>query len=334
MRPDYKVIADDVDVTAAIRPNLVSLTVVDEAGLQTDTCEIVLNDTGGTIELPKRGVALQVSLGYAGALVPKGTFIVDEVEPASPPQTLTIRAKAADNAGTVDTACPLKDRHTRSWANKPLKDIFGDIAAGAKLTLRIHPSLAGKVRDHWDQTGDSDSASAMRLAHAEGGEMKIAGGCMIIYPQGSGMTSSGAPMPSISLVPENGTSWKVTYADREKYSSVAASYHDPQLAKTVTVEAGDPDGVTLALRGDYPDPTSALSAAKARLGALQRGAAVLHMEMPGNAALAAECPVTLTGFRRGGGVDGKWIATHVEHTIVGSSGFRTVFDAEVPGVTI
>lgn len=330
MKPDYRVLAGTRDITAVVRSQLVSLTVVDEAGLQTDTCEIVLNDPEGRIALPRRGVALEVSIGFEGApLVGKGKYVVDEVELAGEPVTLTIRGKAADMEGTISAA---KEQHTKSWSNKTLQEIFGDLARSAHLNLKIHPSLAGVVRKQWDQTSDSDGASALRLARAEGGEMKIAGGCMIIYPQGTGMSAGGHPMPTVTVNRKDvAPNWKMTIADREKYAAVAASYWDPQLGKQINQVAGDPDGLTFVLRGQYPDPTSAMSAAKSRLGAIQRGAATLHFEMAGKPELAAECPIVLVGFLEG--VAGGWIATHVEHAIT-TAGYTARVDAEVPGVTI
>ena len=86
-----------------------SLTVSDRAGLHTDTVEIRLDDREGHIDLPNKGAELKVSIGdKEQGLVQMGLYTVDEIELSGPPDTLIIRAKAANMRSS------LKEHKTRS----------------------------------------------------------------------------------------------------------------------------------------------------------------------------------------------------------------------------
>ena len=53
MTPDFQILADRQDVTQAIRSRFISLTITDEAGLQSDSLEIKIDDRDSTLEMPQ-----------------------------------------------------------------------------------------------------------------------------------------------------------------------------------------------------------------------------------------------------------------------------------------
>lgn len=72
-------------------------------------------------------------------------------------------------------------------------------------------------------------------------------------------------------------------------------------------------GPAVRLRQTFTDPALAQAAAQSRAGAITRGATTLSLTLPGNPALAAETPITLTGFAAE--IDGRWIITSCIHTL-------------------
>ena len=156
MTPAYRIqVEGQGDVTAQIRERLLSLRVRDEEGYQSDAVEIRLDDRGGEMELPRRGVALEVELGYeASGRVRMGRYVVDEVELSGPPETLTVRATAAD----MRTGA--KQRKTRSWDEVTIADLVTTIARDHDLDPRVERGLARIVLPHVDQTGRVGPASA------------------------------------------------------------------------------------------------------------------------------------------------------------------------------
>ncbi|MCP3965602.1 MAG: hypothetical protein GY718_04500, partial [Lentisphaerae bacterium] len=62
----FTVKADNQDITDTIQRRLISLDITDENGITSDSLKLTLHDSGN-IQLPRKGVKLYVTVGYAGA---------------------------------------------------------------------------------------------------------------------------------------------------------------------------------------------------------------------------------------------------------------------------
>lgn len=334
MTPDFRVIVDgSQDVSQAIRERLLSLRVSDEEGYNSDAVEIRLDDRGGTVELPRRGAELTVELGYDKApeserrnglkpgRVPMGRYTVDEVEISGPPDTLAIRAKAADMRAA------LKQRRTRSWRSVLLGDLIKTIGREYGLDARVADELAKIILPHVDQTDESDLHLLTRLGERYDAAARPANGRLVFARRGAAMSATSGPLAAVRIAREQAGDYRVTLADRPGYRSVRAYWYDTAAGRRVEVTAGDGEPV-YALRDDHADEATARAAAKARLDILKRGSATLSLTIePGVPAVSAESPLTLSGFRSG--VDGLWIAARVSHEI-DNSGYSTRVEAETP----
>ena len=333
MTPDFLIVVDEhQDVTAAIRERLLSLRVSDEVGYRSDTVEIRLDNRGGSVKLPRRGAVLRVELGYSagGKLaglekdsgrVLMGRYTVDEVELSGPPDTLTIRAKAADMRAA------LKQRRTRSWHRVLLGDLIATIAAQYGLDPRLSEELAKIVLPHVDQTDESDLHLLTRLAEQYGTVAKPVNGRLVFARRGVAMSVTSGPVTAVRIAREQASDYRVTLADRPDYRSVRAYWYDTAAGRRVEVTAGDGEPV-YALRDNHTDEATARTAAQARLDALKRGTDDLGLTLkPGLPTISAESPLTLSGFLNG--VNGRWIVTRVNHEISGS-GYATQVEAERP----
>ncbi|MCP9785394.1 contractile injection system protein, VgrG/Pvc8 family [Cyanobium sp. N5-Cardenillas] len=99
MRPAFRLSINGLDATTQVRDRLVSITVVDEAGQQSDTCEVAIDDRDASIPVPPEGAAVVVELGYEGApLVSVGSFVIDEVEFGNGPRSMVIKASSTSSA--------------------------------------------------------------------------------------------------------------------------------------------------------------------------------------------------------------------------------------------
>ena len=159
MTPQFRIqVEGQGDVTAQIRERLMNLRVRDEEGYGSDVVEIRLDDRSGEMEVPRRGVALEVELGYeASGRVSMGRYVVDWIELSGPPEMLTVRARAAD----MRTGA--KQRKTRSWDQVTIGDLVATIAREHDLEPRVARGLAGIVLPHVDQTDESDLHLLTRL---------------------------------------------------------------------------------------------------------------------------------------------------------------------------
>ena len=150
MIPAYQIIADSIDVTASFEKYQTTLRVIDKPGVEADQCEIELCDPDGSLNLPKRGVKLQVFMGWKGDLTDKGTFIVDQVSESGPPDRITVSGCSADFQG------PFKIQREESYSGKTLGEILTTIAKRYDLIPAIEDGLAGIQIEHIDQTNESD----------------------------------------------------------------------------------------------------------------------------------------------------------------------------------
>lgn len=323
MTPDWRLLADSVDVTARLRDRLIRLTVTDEAGLESDALEIELDNRDGAIAVPRAGAALSLSLGWRGrGLHPMGLFVVDEIRSTSPPRTMTVAAKAADVRASY------KAPRTKSWHDTTLGHIVTEIAGRHGLAPAVAAELAAVRIMHLDQTAESDMALLTRLARQYDAVAKPTNGRLVFAPRGTATSVGGRPLPSVTMSLADGlSSWSATLSDRGRHGSVTAHWHDAGAAdrRRVTVGDGDPP---LVLPHAYPSEVEARAAATAKLQALSRGTAKLSLSCPGRPELAAETRLTLTGLDEA--ADGVWTVTKVEHTL-SAAGLVTRVEGE--GVT-
>ncbi len=319
MTPDFLIKADNQDVTAIIRDRLIELRVTDVSGLTSDTVMIRLDDRAPVIELPRKGAKLEISLGYQGAgLDHKGLFVVDEIGLEGPPDTLVIRARAAD------LRKGLKERRTRSFDNIKIGDLVASIASAHGYLPKVSAELAAVTIAHIDQTTESDLELLTRLAEGRGAVAKVANGLLLFVLKAASKSSSGKDLPAVTKLRSDLTRWNVLLADRGTYPAVEARYQDiPAGAeKKILVGSGTP---VYRLVPKYADAETAAAVAKSKLAVLARGVGTITGACSGDLALAAEGKLILSGVRSG--VDGEWLLAQVTHVINGS-GYRCEFQGE------
>lgn len=320
MTPDFELLALERNVTQAVRDRLLSLTVTDEAGWQSDTLSLKLDNRFPPIDmLTLTDTELTLKLGYQETgLYRVGLFVVDEVSIEGPPASLTIRARAANFTQS------LKDRKTRSWEQVSLKDIVSKIAAEHELDPAVAEDLAGIAIEHIDQTEESDLHFLTRIARDYGAIAKPVEGRLLLAQRGKAKTLTNQNMPTLTLKQSDLSDYRFTLVERNKYVAVAASYHITETNTTETITAGEENGRPIyRLPGLQPDQSTAQYAARAKLDGLARGELTGSISLPGNAQLMAEGTVKLLGFNSP--MDGDWVINRVEHDL-SASGFISKVD--------
>jgi len=324
MRADYQITVDGNDVTAIISPRLSSLTIKDERGFTSDTLEIVIDDrpdqSGHYIELPRKGVTLQVALGYNGKLTSMGKFVIDEANPSGPVERITISGKAADMRASM------KVRRTRGWDNITLADFVATIAATHQLKPKVSAALAAITIARIDQADESDLHLITRIGREFGAVVKPAYGFLLMVHKGEAKTATGQLLPEVVLHKSDLSHWDVTLADRDKYSSVVARYWDLNAADDIEVRAGDGEP-EYRIRRTFSDQQSAQLAADAKLKSLHRGTGQMQVTTAGHPNLVAEATVNLTGMRPG--LNEAWDIDAATHTLDKNGGWKVALDLEM-----
>lgn len=339
MQPIFRIYAGSKEITAAIRDRLIELVVTDEAGIQSDTLKLTLDDRrredGAIAEQPKIGTVLTVSLGYAETtLVAMGRFIVDEVEMRSPPATLTVSAKAADMVG------PFRSPKTRSWDEATLGQLVEAIATEHRYTPKIDPELGAIPIPHLDQTEESDMALLTRLASKHDAVAKPVAGFLVLARQGAAKTITGQVMPTISLNPSDLAEWRYQHSARQPGGSGAIKEAKPQTPPSTATggtkaywwdfEKGERREVTTGqppfeeIRYVHATEAEAKAAAATKKNCGERAQGELSFSLPGDPRLAAEGRLSVS-LRPG--IPTDWRIKRVDHRL-GNQGYTTQVECE------
>ena len=320
MTPEFKVIANGTNITPQIADRLLGLSVSDAAGIKSDQVEIELDDRDTLIELPAPGALLTVFMGYKETgLALMGVFTADEVTAKGPPDTVTIRGKAADMGGSI------KGQKTRAWDDRTIGQIVSTIAGEHGLEPKVATAWRDIVYRHLDQTDESDLNFLIRIARDHDAMVSVKGGALLFIGRGTGETASGQPMPPLVVPRKGALRWSMTLMTRGDFKSVEATWHNPEtgVREEVTEGEGSP---AKRLRHTYPSEAEARRAAHAKLAEMAREGNTLSVTLIGTPALAAGALIKAVGFR--GGVAGLWSLTSARHEIK-AGGFTTAIEAEI-----
>ncbi|MBV6447304.1 contractile injection system protein, VgrG/Pvc8 family [Nitrosomonas sp.] len=322
MKPDFKVIADNQDITDLLRDRLLSLRTTDKPGLESDDCEIVIDDRDGAVAFPKKGATLAISLGYEGdgQLSFIGRYTVDEIEINGPPQSMMIRAKPADMVAS------LKEQKRRSWENTTLDAIVGDIARdnGLQPFCPLNTAIARA-----DQVNESDMHFITRMARQYGATATVKDGKLIVITRGQGKSGSGIELPKIALHRDDIASYSLSFPDRALYSEVRASYQNRATGQlqTIVLTNDSAPGIAHAPkhtdRHIHPTAAEAQAAAQSRKAALNRATMSGRIElMRGRADVGAEKWLELAGIKDE--ADGTYLIESVEQNFTRSAWITTI----------
>jgi phage protein D len=315
MRAIFQIIANAQDITDLIKDRLISLQLTDLTGLQSDECEIRLDDRDDRIAFPRKGALMRISLGWEGqGLSFMGNYTVDEIEFSGPPLTLVIRGKQAEMAGLA------KNPRQHAWENVSLSQIIHEVAA--RNPWQAVCSITTTV-PRADQVGESDLNFLTRLARQYNATATLKDRKLVVLPRADGKTASDKRLPVISLSPTEETSYRLTFLDRGSVGAVKTQAHDTKTGKKIDIVIPNPDapaGSSSATHTDrhiYPNPSATKAAAKAKLADMNRRTASGQLELRGRADLAAEKSVELQGFKQE--VDGIYLIESVTHQLAGQS---------------
>lgn len=320
MTPEFKILADSKDITRKIADRLLSLSVTDESGQNSDVVEIKLDNRDGAIAMPHSGAELEVYLGYEEiGLTRMGVFIAGDITLSGPPDTMSIKGHAANMCKS------LKAPKTKSWDQKTISEIVSTIAAGHGLIPVVAPVLAGIVLQHIDQTEESDLNFLTRLAVDNDAVAKPVESRLLFVPRGEAKSSSGKKLPLIHLDRVDLERWDMTAVSRGKYRSVKSYWYslDDAERMSVIIGSGEP---CFCMGGSSPTLSEARSKAQAKFNELQRGTATLSLSTGGDPTIAAECALTISGVS---GLEGSWIVQRVEHSL-DDQGYSCHIDCETP----
>jgi len=230
--PAFSVSVDGVDITGKVNDRLISLTVTDNEGTKSDSCEIRLDDRDGAISIPRKGAKMTIQMGYKQTgLQLMGQYTVDEVEVSGFPREMRISGAAADLRDKM------KEHRNKGYEGKTLNDIVGEVAGRHGLSAAVGPSIGSFKYDHVAQSEESDLHFMTRLAKKHDAVAKVANGKLVFVKRGEGLAASGAALGAITIQGHEVLDYTGTFQDRPAFQKAKASWWDRKQAKRVTEES-------------------------------------------------------------------------------------------------
>lgn len=318
----YQVTVAGQDVTSRFSPLLLDLTVTDNIGATSDTCEIELADPDGSIKFPDKGDPIVVFMGVddAGAgEVFRGT--VDEVRSRGSKgngRVMRISAKGIDTTKKVKEP---KQKHKDDAS-------FGDVAKAwgqeAGVTVTVHGDLASIQRKYWDMRGESFLHWGRRIADEIGASFKVSGDRAVFVPANDGETASGQGSPSLSVEwGVNLLEWDIApIVGRPAYKQIEVRYYDQKEGQWKTKKAETQNkGVEAGSTFKFSDADEKQAEAKAKSEGKksERKGAEGTVEIVGDPTAKAGGKCVVKGVRPG--VDGEYRIKSATHKLQKSNGY-------------
>ncbi|MCX8578806.1 phage late control D family protein [Gilliamella sp. B2717] len=334
-QPVYTIAIDDQDITKNFENRIISMRITDNRGLDADTISIELDDSDGSLELPRRGVQLAVSLGWLNDnVILQNLFTIDECEHSGTPDILSIRGSSANLRDS------LNERRENSYGNTTLGAIAAEIAKRHNIECKIDNDVSAEYITHIDQTNESDASFLTRLCNDVDAAASLKNGMLIIFKRGAAKTVTGQLIPATTITRKLGDQHRFSIADRNAYTGVRAywiNYRTPNRHRTgarktkmnhsdVLVGA---DGNIKILRHTYSSKQNALRAARNEWYKLQRGASQFSINLAeGRPDIYPEMPCAVEGFKRQ--IDSTlWTITRCVHNLDTNSGYTTYVELEI-----
>ncbi len=305
----FKVVINGQDKTALFADRLESITVVDNAGLDSDTAEIVLDDRDQIIALPAINAEMELWLGTMQHQQPQltwaGLYTIDEIETDDYEGTLSLHGKAADMLGS------LKAPHNASYDDITLETLLTTIAQRHGYQPIIAPALAKKHYAHIDQRSQSDIDLLTAKASELSAVCKPTGKRLCLLLEDANQTASGKSLTRLPLDAKvEGTYINARIAGRNEYGAVKAYWQGADDSQKHSVSVGGGETV-YTMRSILTSHQHAVDTVKAKWSQLKRGGVELTCERPLSVTYAAERHIDLVNHRHAG----EYVIKTATHTL-------------------
>lgn len=337
-RVDLSVTIGGHDASSFLRPYVTGFTYTDNATGKADEIQLELQNRDGkwtTDWWPPKGTPIIAGMecrdwfgpGQHGTLH-CGQFTVDEVEYSGSPDKLTIKAVSASlTTGLRDTT------RTKAWEKYSLQGVAEELASknGLELQYFAEPGPFRRI----DQREESDLAFLNRLAEANGANLKVHDGKLILFSARQGDARAG-----VLTIPKKGSQFSpARFNFKEKsegtgYESCAVTYADPETREVLQcvseaklevsaevpteAESASRQGKRKEINARVESLKEARRLSQSSLRAANKAEVTGSLDVMGHPSLMAGVTIALTGFGR---FDGSYFIETSKHSL--SSGYTT-----------
>ena len=303
---------------------LISLSITDNRGLELDTIDLILSDHDHKLTIPRKGVVVNVLIGYQGeTLINRGTYFITRVGHSGPPDSLSIGGES----GNLNNS-ELKSSNRKSWRNISISQIINTIAQKYNLTPKVAENLANINIKHLDQADESDAHFLTRLSERYDAVATIKANSLIFSQLGQALSASGKSIKPITINRNEGDTHNYRSADRGRYTGVITRWWNKEEANEEIIEIGT-EGYRKQIKSRFTDKDTAEKEAKSEWQRLNRSAATIVLNLANaNPSLFTETPLILKGWSKPEIVNNSWIVTKVS-LMINENAFSASLTAEI-----
>lgn len=318
--PKFKVTYAGKDITEDISRTLIMVSYVDHVTGETDEIEIKVDDSDGLWRgswFPKKGDQIKLEIGV-NPVLNCGTFEIDEIEIAGPPDVISIKGIGAG------VSSPIRTKKSVAHENKTVTQIVQSVADAHAYepVLDNFNFVLGRV----SQNRESDLQFLSRLAGDYGAAFSVRGNQLTFVKKST--IESAAPIKTLT----RGDLTKYSFKDKsfETYAKAKLGVHDPAESSIIEtdVEGNEIDSEdTLVMEDSAYNQVDAEAKAEAALSAKNTKETDAHITVYGDPDLVSGVNFDLTGM---GEISGTYHIETSTHKVDRNGGYTT--DLEIKRV--
>jgi phage protein D len=323
--PQWVLTYQGINITGDISAMVLRIGYTDYLSELSGEIEVVVEDHDQRWQgswYPTLGDELTLAIGYQGeGLLPCGSFQIDQLELAGPPDTFTMRCLAAFITPAMRT------RNSVGYEGETLLGIAATIAEKYGLEVISAPDVIDIAFERVTQKYETDLAFLRRLAVEHSYDFTIRGSVLVFYSR----TTLEALAPVQTLARVDFESFEFRNRTHTTYRSSQITYQNPTskslIYQSAMATAPIPTGDVLKAVSRCENGQQALLKAQAALSAQNMWFTDARLVMPGSVAMASGINIELTGF---GEFDGIYVVLVARHRLERAHGYST--DIEVSRV--
>lgn len=318
----FLLLYENKDISKYLGPYVIDFSYTDHASAKADDLQITIEDRAGLWRgdwLPEKGAVLQAAIVVSEdnqvKKLPAGTFEIDEIECAGPPEVVKIKAVSVPVSSSLRG-----ENKTRAWEQTQLSVIARDIAAGADMEL-LYESDDDPEYDRIEQTEESDLAFLLRLCEDAGLSLKVTDKQIVIFDDSK--YEQMEPIMTIVRGKSPVLAYSAISSTREIYSKATVTYQNSKYTDPIVYTYAPPNqpktGKTLVVNQRVSSIAEAENLARKKLRQKNKEEIRFSLTMVGDVVLVAGVTVMLQGW---GKFDGKYFIDEAVHE-GGGNGYTT-----------
>lgn len=316
----FDVIYQNVNITADMSPDILSISYTDNEDGQVDDIAISLKNNDGKWSgdwTPVKGDFIRLIFKpFNQVALECGKFQVDGVTLSGPPAVVEVSAVSVPVSSGVR-----RDLKSNAWEKTTLRDIAKSIASLAKLELLfLIDDDSNPYYEREDQMEESDLKFLHRLCKDEGLSLKVTDSQLVIFAQE--MFEEKDPIATLTLGVDEIIRYSFSTQLTDLYKSCTCKYRVPKKRKSLAYTWEDPsveEGANLKIRKLVANLDEAKRKARAALRLKNRYQTTGSLVLTGDTRLVAGVTLNLKEF---GTFSGKYLISKASH-VVSSNGYTT-----------